>query len=134
MQEQLDTIQRGDASPQEVLDFATHFICGFAAVGNGGRIERGALKGSLRFGRHALESMQKYGWTQEQIKAIIAKPARTVRTADTRFNEATGKHNNFPATAFIDEKGNYVVIRDGDADVVAMNNRNNPNWNSPFGP
>ncbi|WP_157958554.1 colicin E5-related ribonuclease [Salinicola sp. CPA57] len=78
------------------------------------------------------KQMGKRGWSIDSIKEAIAKPSKTVATKDTRFDPATNKRLNDPATGYITKDGSYVVQNDRTGAIVQISNRNNKKWNSPW--
>ncbi len=94
------------------------------------------LKGLLNIDKVIIETkvakqMSKRGWTKEGIADVINNHKRTVATKDTRWRVNTKTKRNSPATAYIDENDNYVVVNDTDGSIVQISNKNDPNWKIP---
>jgi hypothetical protein len=51
---------------------------------------------------------------------------------DTRYNPVLQSRNDFPATAYADAQGDWIVVRDIDGDVIQVNDRGDPNYKAPF--
>lgn len=77
------------------------------------------------------KQLGKRGWTRDSLEDLIAKPARTVSTRDTRHLPGGGR-NDAPAAACINEDGGYVVRNDESGDIVQVSNLNDPDWKSPW--
>jgi len=106
----------------------------FRARGKSGRGDRSGRKRSrpsTRFGPKFEKQLSKRGWTKELVEESIEKPARTVRTRDTRHLPDGGRMDD-PATAYYSERGGYVVRNDRTGDIVQVSNRNDPGWRAPW--
>jgi hypothetical protein len=131
----IDRISRGEGTPDDYLQVAllggTVHDDPFA---NSTKEDIAKISESLSFGNHVSDrNIAKRGWTQAMVRQAVANPKRIVRSLrDTRYNDVTQSRNNFPATAYVDGNGNYVVVRNVDNDVVQVSNRNDPNWKAPF--
>jgi uncharacterized protein YukE len=83
------------------------------------------------FDVHAMRSMRKRGWTVEEVNQLIAHPARIVRVRDTHWLQG-GRRVDEPATAFIDDRGNYVIRNDINGYLVQVSRKDDPGWKGPF--
>jgi hypothetical protein len=84
-----------------------------------------------QFGPKIEKQLAKRGWTKDLVEETIEKPARTVRTRDTRHLPDGGRLDD-PATAYYSERGGYVVRNDRTGDIVQVSNRNDPGWRAPW--
>jgi len=65
------------------------------------------------------------------IHNLIDDPAETKEARDIRWNDDGVTRRDEPATAYIDDEGNYVVINDNDGTIVQVSDKNDPNWKKP---
>ncbi|MEK8019039.1 MAG: colicin E5-related ribonuclease [Candidatus Parabeggiatoa sp.] len=84
------------------------------------------------FEKKIKKQLAKRGWTEESVKNLVTNPHRTVQTRDNRWKSDGSGRRDDPATAFIDDKGHYVVRNDLDGSIVPVSNINDPNWQTPF--
>ena len=101
-------------------------------AGNAAKAGRTFDTSRLSIAPKIAKQMVSRGWTRESIDETVRDPARTVTTRDTRWNP-DGTRNNAPATAYINKDGSYVVVNDGNGDIVQVSNRNDPEWKAPWG-
>ena len=75
--------------------------------------------------------MKKRGWTVAEVEDLILHPARTMRVRDRHWLP-NGTRVDEPATAFIDERGNYIVRNDVNGYLVQVSRKDDPRWKRPF--
>lgn len=95
----------------------TGLAASFAFPGGGLRAAAKAprlLGPGTSIGSHVAPQMAKRGWTERLIDSMIARPARTVATRDTRRMRGGGRMDD-PATAYYGQRGGYVVRNDAPA-------------------
>jgi RHS repeat-associated protein len=106
-------------------------LLAMAANPVGGRGGEGGGR-ELNFGDKIQKQLKDRGWTRESVEETVNHPHRTVETRDTRWRPDGRGRMDDPATAYINEDGSYVVVNDRTGDIVAISDRNDPHWLSPF--
>jgi hypothetical protein len=73
------------------------------------------------------------GWSEHLIFDTIQSPARTVQVRDVRHIPGTpDQRRDDPAIAYIAADGSYIVVNSLLAEVIAISDRNDPDWRTPW--